>query len=227
MALFPDGSYVLPIGAIAGVTSRPAKAGDTISLYGVGFGPVTPNIPAGQTRAADQCAGIDAADVRRRNACHGGLRRAGAQFYWALPDSILVVPSVGNGAILTFTLGGTAGTQALNIAVQNWFMRGGNAFPSLQAFGFALPLPAGTFPRNAPQPFHLAAAARLLTAFAVRSFILCLRVSQYRTLRLETPRASASGVCQRLPKSFSPSARSSSAVIRLVSFYFGDSWPHR
>ncbi len=49
VALFSDGvTYVLPSGAISGISSRPAKPGDTIVLYGVGFGPVTPDIPAGQ-----------------------------------------------------------------------------------------------------------------------------------------------------------------------------------
>lgn len=49
VALFNDGvTYVLPTGAIPGVNSRPAKPGDTITLYGVGFGAVTENIPAGQ-----------------------------------------------------------------------------------------------------------------------------------------------------------------------------------
>ena len=46
-ATFPDGSFALPAGAIPGVTSRPAMPGDTVTLWGVGFGPVTPNIPAG------------------------------------------------------------------------------------------------------------------------------------------------------------------------------------
>lgn len=36
------------MGAIAGVNSRPAKPGETIIIYGVGFGPVTPTIPAGE-----------------------------------------------------------------------------------------------------------------------------------------------------------------------------------
>ena len=49
VALFPDGvTYVLPPGAITGVPSRRAKPGDTILLYGVGFGAVTPAIPSGQ-----------------------------------------------------------------------------------------------------------------------------------------------------------------------------------
>jgi hypothetical protein len=49
VALFTDGAtYVLPAGAISGVASRPANTGDTIVLYGVGFGAVVPNMPAGR-----------------------------------------------------------------------------------------------------------------------------------------------------------------------------------
>ncbi len=48
VALFADGTYVLPTAAISGLTSQPAKPGDEIVLYGAGFGPVTPTIPAGQ-----------------------------------------------------------------------------------------------------------------------------------------------------------------------------------
>ena len=48
-ALFPDGvTFVLPPGFTSAVPTRRAKAGDTITLYGVGFGSVTPDIPAGQ-----------------------------------------------------------------------------------------------------------------------------------------------------------------------------------
>jgi uncharacterized protein (TIGR03437 family) len=47
-ALFTDlSTYVFPTGSFAGVNSRPAKPGDTIVIYGVGFGPV-PGNPAGQ-----------------------------------------------------------------------------------------------------------------------------------------------------------------------------------
>jgi uncharacterized protein (TIGR03437 family) len=48
-AFFPnDGSWALPTGAVAGINSRPAKAGDIITLYGVGFGSVDTGTPAGQ-----------------------------------------------------------------------------------------------------------------------------------------------------------------------------------
>jgi uncharacterized protein (TIGR03437 family) len=44
-----DGAYVLnsTLGAALGVNSRPAKSADLIIAYGVGFGDVTPSIPAG------------------------------------------------------------------------------------------------------------------------------------------------------------------------------------
>lgn len=46
--LFTDGvTYVGQTNLIAGVKFRPAKAGEVIVLYGIGFGPVTPSNPAG------------------------------------------------------------------------------------------------------------------------------------------------------------------------------------
>ena len=48
VAQLPDGNYVLPAGAITNVNSRPAKPGETVVIYGIGFGAVTPEIPAGE-----------------------------------------------------------------------------------------------------------------------------------------------------------------------------------
>lgn len=42
-----DGAYVLNTGAIAGINSRPAKPGDLIIAYGIGFGDVTPALLPG------------------------------------------------------------------------------------------------------------------------------------------------------------------------------------
>ena len=49
VAVFQDGSatYVGKTNLIGGLKFRPAKAGDIIALYGIGFGPVTPDNPAG------------------------------------------------------------------------------------------------------------------------------------------------------------------------------------
>jgi len=50
VAFNSDGSYTLPIGAIPGLTSRPARPGETLTIYGVGFGPAAANgipIPPG------------------------------------------------------------------------------------------------------------------------------------------------------------------------------------
>ncbi len=47
VATFTDGTYVLNTGTFSGLTSRPAKPGETIILYGIGFGDVTPSILPG------------------------------------------------------------------------------------------------------------------------------------------------------------------------------------
>ena len=48
VALFSNTStYVLPV-TLSGVSTALAKPDDNITLYGIVFGPVTPNIPAGQ-----------------------------------------------------------------------------------------------------------------------------------------------------------------------------------
>jgi uncharacterized protein (TIGR03437 family) len=48
VARLADRTYVVPVGAISDITSRPMKPGDEIVLYGVGFGPVTPAILTGK-----------------------------------------------------------------------------------------------------------------------------------------------------------------------------------
>ena len=120
-AMFPDGvTYMLPPGAIAGVPSRRARPGDTIVLYGVGFGPVTPNIPAGQTV---QQSNTLATPIQ----IFFGQARATLSYSGLAPNAVglyqfnVVVPNVpaGDNVPLTFTLGGAAGTQSLAIAISN------------------------------------------------------------------------------------------------------------
>jgi uncharacterized protein (TIGR03437 family) len=47
VAQFPDQTFVGQPGLISGVNFRTAKVGDTVIVYGVGFGPVTPSTPPG------------------------------------------------------------------------------------------------------------------------------------------------------------------------------------
>lgn len=115
-----DGTYVMPTGAVAGLASHPAAAGDTIVLYGLGFGPVTPSIPAGQlVQQANTLATTFQVFIggTAATAVYSGL----APNYTGLYQFNIVIPNVAsaNAVPLTFALGGVNGTQTLNIAVQN------------------------------------------------------------------------------------------------------------
>jgi uncharacterized protein (TIGR03437 family) len=110
-AVLADGSAV--------AASRPARPGETVVLYGVGFGPVTSGIGAGDvvqqdnslllpfqvffggTRAAVNYAGLAPGSV--------GLY----QFNVIVPDSV-----AGAAVPLTFAVGGSSGQQVLYTAVQ-------------------------------------------------------------------------------------------------------------
>ena len=114
-----DGTYVLPVGAITGLTSSPAQPGETIVIYGVGFGSVVPNIPAGQL-------------VTENNQLSASLKilfgttPAKLSYDGLAPSEVgvyqfdIVVPTVANSDLvpLTFNLGGVASTQTLFTAVQ-------------------------------------------------------------------------------------------------------------
>jgi uncharacterized protein (TIGR03437 family) len=120
VALFADGTFVLPTGAIAGLASRPAQPGDEIVLYGIGFGPVTPNLPAGQlVEQANSLASFQMSigGVAVATVPYSGL----APNYTGLYQFNVVVPAnAGNGAVpLTFSVGGVAGAQTLYLAVSN------------------------------------------------------------------------------------------------------------
>jgi uncharacterized protein (TIGR03437 family) len=120
VALLSDNvTYILPTGAIAGVASRPAKPGETIVLYGVGFGGVTPSIPAGQiVGQSNQIAAsfqISFGGIPAQAVSYAGL----APNYVGLYQFDVVVPAVADNDLVpvTFTLGGVSGTQTLYIAV--------------------------------------------------------------------------------------------------------------
>ncbi len=120
VALFPDGNYVLPPGSIPGVPSRRAKPGETITLYGIGFGPVTPNIPAGQIVQAGNSLSLPFQ-------LQIGQSPATTPYFGLAPGAVglyqfnVIVPNVAasDSVALSFTLAGTSGSQVLFIPVQN------------------------------------------------------------------------------------------------------------
>lgn len=119
VGIFVDGVYALPIGAISGVTSRPAKPGDVITLYGVGFGPVTPAIPAGQL--VQQLNSLAMPLLISIGGIPATLSYDGlAPGFTGLYQLNITVPAVATrNAALTFTLGETAGSQVLYLPVAN------------------------------------------------------------------------------------------------------------
>jgi len=120
VAQFPDGTYVLPTGSIVGVTSRPAKPGQAIVIYGVGFGSVIPDIPAGQIVTETNQLAVPLQILF-------GQTPAQTQYFGLAPSFVglyqfnVVVPAVPDNDLLplTFNLGGVAGTQTLYIAVRH------------------------------------------------------------------------------------------------------------
>ena len=118
VAQFADGTYVLPTGAISGINSRPAKSGDTVVIYGVGFGPVSPNTPAGQiVQGANSLASsfqISIGGIAVTPA-YAGL----APGYTGLYQFNITIPTgLSSGTEpLTFKVDGHAGVQTLNLAV--------------------------------------------------------------------------------------------------------------
>jgi uncharacterized protein (TIGR03437 family) len=120
-ALFPDNiTFVLPPDAVAGVLAARAKPGDTIIFYGVGFGPVTPSIPAGQIVSQSNL--LSGSVQVLFNGTPGTVAFAGLTGgYLGLYQFNVVVPNVaaGDRVPLTFTLNGTLGSQKMVIAIGN------------------------------------------------------------------------------------------------------------
>ena len=114
-----SGTWVLPAGAVSGFTSQPAVPGDTIILYGVGFGTVTPNVPAG-VLAPNQLTTLTAPvqvmfGTTAVTPAYQGLSPGSVGLY----QLNVVVPQVAanNAVPLTFTQGGVTLPQTLYTAV--------------------------------------------------------------------------------------------------------------
>jgi uncharacterized protein (TIGR03437 family) len=120
-ALHADGAtFALPPGYLERVPVRRARPGDVLTMYGIGFGPVTPDVPAGQisqgaTRLVQQLRVF----FRDREATitYAGLAPNTVGLY----QFNVVVPDVpgGEAVPLTFRVGELQGSQTLVLPVQN------------------------------------------------------------------------------------------------------------
>jgi uncharacterized protein (TIGR03437 family) len=121
-ATFTDGTtLVLPPNSIPGVTSRLAKPGDTIVLFGVGFGPVTPAIPAGQIVQQSNALVSPVTFSFGGTAASPPLYQGLAPNYVGLYQFNVTVPTVAANSLtpLTFTQAGATDTQTLYVAIGN------------------------------------------------------------------------------------------------------------
>ena len=120
VALFSDGFYDLPPGLVSEVASRRAVPGDVILLFGIGFGPVSDNTPAGVidqennkvNASVDISIGGVPAEVQ-----YAGLTQGVVGLY----QFNVVVPNIpaNDKTPLTFTLNGTPGPQTMNLFIGN------------------------------------------------------------------------------------------------------------
>jgi uncharacterized protein (TIGR03437 family) len=120
VALHADGgTYVAPAGLIEGAAARPAKPGDTITLFGIGFGAVSPAIAAGQL--VQQTNHLVSAVEFSIGGLPAPVSYAGlAQGAMGLYQFNLVVPQAPAGdATLSVKLTGAVGVQTLYLAVGN------------------------------------------------------------------------------------------------------------
>jgi uncharacterized protein (TIGR03437 family) len=89
-AVRPNGTFVGPAGLFSGLTTTPAKPGDVVLLFGTGFGPTNPGVPAGQVfQGAAALANPVAVRIggASANVAFAGLSAAGLyQFNLTIPD---------------------------------------------------------------------------------------------------------------------------------------------
>ena len=106
--------------SVAGIATTRAKPGDTLTFYGIGFGPVTPDIPAGQivdeANALQSALEITFAGVPARTT-YAGLTPGFVGLYQI---NVVVPPVAPSDTVpVAFRLAGAAGPQNLVIAVRD------------------------------------------------------------------------------------------------------------
>jgi uncharacterized protein (TIGR03437 family) len=119
-AVHVDGAYVAPIGFFGGaVASRPAQPGETLLVFGSGFGPTAPAVPVGQVFSGAAAL----ADLSQLHVRIGGVPVT-VQFAGIVAAGEyqfnLVVPALpGGDQLLTADIGGVATQPGLSIPIGN------------------------------------------------------------------------------------------------------------
>ena len=110
-------TYILPV-AVPGIVTTRAKPGDNLTLYGIGFGPVSPNTPAGQI--VQGLSSLSSGFQISIGGIPATVSYAGlAPSFVGLYQFNVVVPNLpaNDATPVTFTLGGNPGPQSLVIAI--------------------------------------------------------------------------------------------------------------
>lgn len=118
VAQFADGAYVLNTNAIPGLNARPAKPGDNITVYGIGFGDTTPtNLPGMIVSALNS---ITAPVTLSFGTTPATLSYKGlAPGFVGLYQFNVTVPNVADGDhAIAVTLGGTPLQQSFFLTVK-------------------------------------------------------------------------------------------------------------
>ena len=92
-AVHSDGVYLGKEGLFEGLTTRPAKPGDILLLYGTGFGPTDPPTPPGMLVQASPCVKPVTARIGGRNAVVQYAGKTGSGLY----QFNVVVPELPDG----------------------------------------------------------------------------------------------------------------------------------
>ncbi len=116
-AQFSDQTFVGPPNLIPGASFRQAKAGDTIVIYGIGFGAVTPAVPAGMVDTQSTALPNFTVTIGGVNATttYDGLV---APYVGLYQFNITVPGGVSGDALIAMTVNGVPLQQTLFLALQ-------------------------------------------------------------------------------------------------------------
>jgi uncharacterized protein (TIGR03437 family) len=116
-ALFTDGTFAGPANLVPGGAFRPANPGDTVILYGVGFGPVTPVTPPGTIATQATALPNVVVTIGGVNAAIAYAGQAGN--FVGLDQIYVTVPGgVSGNALLGVSVNGVPIQQTLFLTVQ-------------------------------------------------------------------------------------------------------------